>query len=130
MRTRLYGHISTASAVLCTVGAIYAFLHVTWWVAALSLNAGFFFAGNAQRCYRLARREGAVQQRLERLNREDDDARFVPPPPCCSFWRHTDHQVHGPDCTRPPAARTSLTPAERSAFAKITRAFHQTGGAA
>lgn len=129
MTTRLYAHTSTAAAILCTVGAIYASLHITWWVAALSLNAGFFFAGNAQRCYTQARRERAVQQRLERLNRDEDES-AVPPPPCCSFWLHSDGEVHAPDCTRPPGARTSLTPAERSAFAEITRAFHRTGGAA
>lgn len=34
-----------------------------------------------------------------------DDKTLAAPPPCCSFWLHSDGQVHGPDCARPPLPR-------------------------
>lgn len=48
------------------------------------------------------------------------------PPPCCSFWRHSDGQVHGPDCSRPLLARRDryrLDPDERRVFEEITRHY-------
>lgn len=47
------------------------------------------------------------------------------PLPCCSFWKHSDGEVHGPGCTRPrpvlPRRDTyRLTLAERAAFDEIT----------
>jgi hypothetical protein len=128
MTTRHYAHACAAAAVLLTAGSCSPALHTRWAGLALLL-AGCLFAALARRCYDRARREQAVQQRLERLTVEDGD-RFVPPPPCCSFWRHTDRQVHGPDCTRPAPAETTLTPRELQEFTRITAAFHQPGGAA
>lgn len=51
------------------------------------------------------------------------DADTLPVPvPCCSFWQHTDGQVHGPDCTRPPLPRRDgrLDERERAVFEEIT----------
>jgi hypothetical protein len=128
MTSRLYAHASAAGAVLCTAAACYTAPH-TWWLAISGVLSACLLSSFAHRCYTQARRENAVQQRLKRLAREEGEP-FVPPPPCCSFWRHTDRQVHGPDCTRPAAARTTLTPAEQAAFEEICKGFHRTGGAA
>lgn len=54
------------------------------------------------------------------------DARTLPVPvPCCSFWLHSDGDVHGPDCRRPPLPRRDgrLDPAERAVFEEITAHF-------
>lgn len=58
-------------------------------------------------------------------HRQEQRAAGVPEPsvPCCSFWRHSDGKVHGPDCRRPVLPRRDtyrLTPAERAAFDEIT----------
>lgn len=73
---------------------------------------------------RRARREQAIASRLAALGH----ALPARPVPCCSFWRHSDGAVHGPDCSRPPAERfvhrdVRLTDAERAAFAEITRRY-------
>lgn len=123
--TRLYAHTSAAAAALLTAGAIHPYLHTPRWIAAATLVTACCLAWNARRCYEQARRERMVEQRLERLN--DDTVLVELPPPCCSFWQHSDGEVHGPDCTRPT---TTLTHAEERAFAEITAALHQPGGAA
>ena len=54
-------------------------------------------------CRRAHHRARAEAQRTARL----EAGETVPPlVPCCSFWRNSVGQVHGPDCTRPAAART------------------------
>ncbi|MGW7498622.1 hypothetical protein ACWGKA_30630 [Streptomyces luteogriseus] len=52
-----------------------------------------------------------IRARHEQLRRAAlSDEQLLPPPvPCCSFWRTSGGEVHGPDCTRPPNACTSLT---------------------
>jgi hypothetical protein len=122
MTTRLYAHACTAAAVLLTAAACYAAVIDAGWPALGSLYTAGVFAWSARRCHTQARREHAVQQRLERLTA--GHAPVNPPAPCCSFWLHSDGEVHGPDCTRPPAARTTLTTAEQIAFARITAAFN------
>lgn len=127
--TRLYAHASTAAAILLTAGACYAAADTTWWPAISGLLPAGMFVWNASRCYTQARRERAIEQRLERLT-HDEPAAVELPPVCCSFWRHTDGEVHSPsDCTRPAPAPTTLTPAEGHAFTEIASAFHQAGGA-
>jgi hypothetical protein len=128
LTTRLYARVSAAAAVLLTAGACHPALHPRW-VGLSTLFTAVFFAWLARRCYAQARLERAVQQRLEWFHREDDEP-FVPPAPCCSFWRHTDRKVHGPDCTRPAGARTTLTSEEEAAFAGLKAAFHRAGGTA
>ncbi|MBE1598986.1 hypothetical protein [Streptomyces stelliscabiei] len=127
MTTRMYAHASAAAAALLTAGALGTALH-TWWLGLFGLFTAYLFGALSRRCYTQARREQAVQQRLERLNDETSPVEL--PPPCCSFWRHTDGEVHGPDCTRPTAARTTLTTAEEHAFAALSAAFHRPGGPA
>ena len=128
--TRLYAHTSAAAAALLTVGAIYPYLHTPRWIAAATLVTACCLAWNARRCYEQARRERMVEQRLQRLGHNHRQAVAEPSSPCCSFWRHTDNQVHGPDCTRPAPAPTGLTPAEQQAFEQLTQLFHETGDAA
>lgn len=130
MRTRLYAHASAAAAVLLTLGVGYTAVHRGEWLALFSLSTVALFSWNARRCYALARREQVIAQRLERLGSQDTGPCDELPSPCCSFWLHSDGEVHAPGCTRPAAARTTLTPAERTAFAEIARAFHRTGDAA
>ncbi|MCL6733322.1 hypothetical protein [Streptomyces neyagawaensis] len=127
MTTRLYAHASTAAAVLLTIAACYAAAIDAGWPAFGSLYMAVFFAWRARLCHTQARHECAVEQRLKRL--KDGLAPAEPPSPCCSFWLHSDGEVHGPDCTRPAAARTTLTPEEEAAFAVLEAAFHRAGGA-
>ncbi|GHA22350.1 hypothetical protein [Streptomyces purpurascens] len=48
-----------------------------------------------------------IRARHEQLRRAAvADEQLLPPVPCCSFWRHSGGEIHGPDCTRPPDART------------------------
>lgn len=124
----MYAHASAVAAILLTLGAGYTASH-TWWLGASTLLTACLFSSFARRSYTQARHEEAIQQRLERLTPEETTVVEVPPP-CCSFWLHSDGEVHGPDCTRPAAARTTLTPAEAQAFTQITQVFHRTGGAA
>jgi hypothetical protein len=122
LTTRLYAHACTAAAVLLTAAACYAAVIDAGWPALGSISTAVVFAWSARICHTQARHERAVQQRLERLN--DGRAPVEPLLPCCSFWLHSDGEVHGPDCPRPPAARTTLTLAEQLAFAQITAAFN------
>ena len=74
-------------------------------------------------CRRAHHRARAEAQREERKGRGETPAPLVP---CCSFWRNSDGQVHGPDCTRLPLPRRdrySLDPAGRAAFDVITRSY-------
>ncbi|MDX3507437.1 hypothetical protein PV755_00620 [Streptomyces caniscabiei] len=128
MTTRLYAHVSTAAAALLTAAACYAYTLNAGWPALGGLLPAGVFAWNARRCHDQARHQQAVQQRLERL--KDEQAPPGPPFPCCSFWLHSDGEVHALDCTRPAAARTTLTPLEEREFARIVSALHETGGAA
>ncbi|MFI5821269.1 hypothetical protein ACIA8I_19510 [Streptomyces rishiriensis] len=57
----------------------------------------------------------------------------VPPlTPCCPFWQHSDGQVHGPGCTRPPLPRRDtyrLDDGARAAFNEIVRHYHDRSAA-
>jgi hypothetical protein len=128
LTTRLYAHVSAAAAVLLTLGVCCTATLDAGWVALGGLFPAGVFAWNARRCYTQARHERAVQQRLERL--KDEKTPPGPPLPCCSFWLHSDGEVHALDCTRPAAARTTLTPLEEREFTRIVAGLHQPGGAA
>ncbi|MBE4790985.1 hypothetical protein [Streptomyces caniscabiei] len=125
MNTRLYARASAAGAVLCTAATAYAATLDAGWIALGGLYTAIFLAWNARRCYTQARRERAIEQRLKRLGQEEA-ASAVLPPPCCSFWLHSDGEVHSPsDCTRPPAARTALTPSEEREFTRLAASLRQ-----
>ncbi|WP_399881095.1 hypothetical protein ACGH7X_02460 [Streptomyces sp. BBFR51] len=97
-----------AAAALLVVAAGYAATHHPW-LAAPGLYAAAVFAWCAARESALHRRSLVRAQRAERLARP----RLRQPlgtglEPCCAFWRHSDGAVHGPECTRPAAARVLL----------------------
>jgi hypothetical protein len=129
LTTRLYAHACAAAAVLLTGAACYAATLDAGWPALGGLYTALFFTWSATRCYDQARREHTVERLLGRLG---PDAGSVPvelPAPCCTFWQHSDQEIHAPGC--PSSTETSsLTPRELQEFARITAAFHQPGGAA
>jgi hypothetical protein len=52
--------------------------------------------------------------------------------PCCPLWKHSDGQVHGPGCTRPPLPRRDtyrLDEGGRAAFDEIVRHYHDRSSA-
>ena len=128
MTTRLYAHTCAAAAVLLTIGSCWTALHIQW-VGWSTLLTACLFAHLARRCYTQARRERALEQRLKRLGQEEAVSAVLPQP-CCSFWLHSDGQIHSPsECTRPRAARTTLTTLEEQEFARLTSSLRGTGGA-
>jgi hypothetical protein len=129
MTTRLYAHASTLGAVLCTAATCYTATHGAGWIALGGLYTSCLLAWNARRCYTQDRRERALEQRLKRLGQEEAVSAVLPLP-CCSFWLHSDGQIHSPsECTRPRAARTTLTTLEEQEFARLASAFRRAGGA-
>ncbi|WP_086773250.1 hypothetical protein, partial [Streptomyces bobili] len=68
-----------------------------WWLAALvacTAPSLLIVDASARRAHRRAQVEA---QRTARLEAGET---VQPLTPCCSFWRHSDGQVHGPGCTR------------------------------
>lgn len=125
-RTRHYAHGTTAGAILCTAGACYSATY-KWWLVIPGLYVACFLAWCARREYATHRRQQAIAERLARLRR--GESVIETPPPCCQFWVHSDGAIHGHDCTRPPAARTSLTLAEQQALAEITAHYDEDAAA-
>lgn len=61
-----------------------------------------------------ARRDRGRRARVEAQRAQLADRGDAPAPgPCCRFWQSSDGAVHSHDCTRPPAARTTLSEAEQ-----------------
>lgn len=116
--TRLETALTTGTLTLATAGTATAYHHM-WWETGMFAFVALFCAEGAARERRHRRtRERAIAVRLERLAR--GEAVIEPPRPCCRFWVHSDGAIHGHDCTRPPAARTSLSLAEQQALDEIT----------
>ncbi|MDX3634303.1 hypothetical protein PV728_29380 [Streptomyces europaeiscabiei] len=125
MNTRLYARASAAGAVLCTAAACYAAILNAGWIALGGLPSTVLLAYNARRCHTQARRDRAIEQRLKRLGQEEPATAQLPQP-CCTFWLHSDGEVHSPSgCTRPRAARTTLTPGEEREFARLAASLRQ-----
>ncbi|MEV5806277.1 hypothetical protein [Streptomyces parvulus] len=95
-----------AAAALLLAAAWYAGSHHPW-LAVPGLYAAGVMAWCAAREGAEHRRRTALARRAELLARPDA-GRPLALDPCCAFWRHSDGAVHGPDCTRPAAARVSL----------------------
>lgn len=107
----------TAGAALLTTAGLATVWHDQWWETAVFWLAAAGLIEGAARERRARRgRERAVAVRLERLAR--GAAVIEPLRPCCQFWVNSDGAVHGHDCTRPPAARGSLTLAEQQLLAR------------
>lgn len=97
-----------AATALLLVAAGYAATHHPW-LALPGLYAAAVFAWCA------ARARAEHRRRLVRALQAERLARPRPPrplgavlKPCCAFWRHSDGMAHGPECTRPAAARVPL----------------------
>ena len=120
--TLWYARACTLAAVTLVGTAIYTGCRA-WWIpaAVLTYSAAFLIAytGRLRDDYRRQRADAVHAERAARPH-----APVPPPPPCCSVWRYSG-KVHGPDCTRPPAARAGykgvlLTDREWNAFRQIT----------
>jgi hypothetical protein len=121
--TRLELALGTGAITLTAAGTATA-SHRMWWETAMFWFVAAFLAEGASReRHRRRVRERAVAVRLERLAR--GEVVIEPPRPCCSFWLSSDGAVHGHDCTRPPAARTSLSLAEQQALEEITARYDE-----
>ncbi|MFD1309768.1 hypothetical protein [Streptomyces kaempferi] len=106
----------TAAAILLTAAGLATVWHDQWWETGFFwLAAAGLYEGAARERRTRRARERAVAVRLQWLAR--GHAVIEPPQPCCRFWLSSDGAVHGHDCTRPPAARGSLTLAEQQALA-------------
>jgi hypothetical protein len=94
----------TAATVICFGTSAYG-ATVTLWLALPGLWVGVIAWWCASNAY--------------------DNHRHTPtePGPCCSYWRHSNGKVHGPDCRRPPLPRRDtyrLDDADRRAFEETT----------
>ncbi|KAF5998693.1 hypothetical protein [Streptomyces sp. WAC00263] len=110
--TRLEAAFATAAALLAAAGTASA-SHRLWWETTVFLGVAVFSLEGAAR-ERRARRDRRRRARVEAQRAElaaRDDA--LAPAPCCQFWLSSEGAVHGHDCTRPPAARTTLSEAEQ-----------------
>lgn len=106
-------------------GAAVLAAHSRWWLAVLVASTAPSLLLVDALCRRAHRRARAEAQRVAQLQCGEP---VQPLTPCCSFWRNSDGQVHGPDCTRPrlPLPRRDryrLDPADRAAFDEITRSY-------
>ncbi|MFG2577317.1 hypothetical protein [Streptomyces sp. NPDC048481] len=75
-------------------------------------------------CRRAHHRARAMARRAAQLGAGEQVPTLTP---CCQFWKHSDGQVHGPGCTRPPLPRRDtyrLDDAGRAAFDEIVRHYH------
>lgn len=117
----------TAVVVLSAAAAAYGATISPWliipgaWVGAIA----WWCADHAYDTHR---------QILTRHSHEQRAAAGPPevPLPCCSFWRHSDGKVHGPDCRRPPLARRDtyrLDADTRAVFEEITRHYNDRSAA-
>ncbi|MFE2311636.1 hypothetical protein ACFXC8_00295 [Streptomyces sp. NPDC059441] len=121
--TRLETALVLGAATLTSAG-IAAARHGMWWETSMFWFVAVFLAEGASRERHQRRaRERAVAVRLACLAR--GEAVIEPPRPCCQFWVASDGAVHGHDCIRPPAARTSLSLAEQQALAEITARYDE-----
>jgi hypothetical protein len=114
----------TTGAITLTAAGTATLTHHMWWETGMFWFVATFLAEGAsrERHHRRAR-ERAIAIRLACLAR--GEAVIEPPRPCCSFWVSSDGAVHGHDCTRPPAARTSLSLAEQQALAEIAARYDE-----
>lgn len=107
------------SALCCRMAALAAALGAGWlatrdyWVPAGALGWGvLMLAFLGGRCHKAHLTDQATNERARRAARADSLI-LAEPVPCCSFWKHSDGEVHGPDCTRPPEARYVRAPRPR-----------------
>lgn len=96
--------ICLALSALSTAAGICFAVHGSWWWV-LTTYVALLLAW-CERCLRADhRRQLARHKQARRAAILDSEAPADLPDPCCSFWGHSGGEVHGPDCTRPAAAR-------------------------
>lgn len=127
-----YARATLLAAATLAATAIYTGCRA-WWIpaAVLTYGAAFLIAytGRLHDDYRRQRADAVHAERAARPH-----APCPPPLPCCSFWHHSGGQVHGPACSRPPAARAGckgvlLTDREWNAFQQITDHYDERNAA-
>ncbi|MFG2480983.1 hypothetical protein [Streptomyces fagopyri] len=100
------------ATVLVSAGIATAFHHL-WWETSVFWALALILLGGTVR----ARRTRHGRERRSRIEAERAElATRGPAPlpvPCCQIWKSSEGAVHGADCTRPPAARTTLRDAEQ-----------------
>ncbi|MFI1701988.1 hypothetical protein ACH419_39410 [Streptomyces bobili] len=128
-RYQWISHTCRAIALAELAAAAVLISNRQWYLAVLVAYTApslLFVDSCARRTHRQA---GEEAQRAARLEAGEQ---VQPLTPCCSFWHHSDGQVHGPDCTRPPLPRRDtyrLDDAGRTAFAEITRRYNDRSAA-
>jgi len=115
-------------AAAATAGsAIWTATHREWALMSVLAWGSCFLTFLAGRCQKAHHTDRARHESARRAAHADSIT-LTTPVPCCSFWRHSDGAVHGPDCTRPPAARHDdyrLDPATATAFEEIATRFEE-----
>lgn len=113
-----------AGAALCTASGIYFAVQPSW-LCVLGFYGALVLGYCQRRLVADHRRQSKRREQARRAAILDETALKAAdvPIPCCSYWRHSEGKVHGPDCTRPPLPRRDtarLTRSERTAFEEIT----------
>lgn len=102
--SRRDSRICLALTLLSTAAGIY-FAARPSWLCVISFYAAALLGWVTARLNADHHRQLADHERARRAALLDSEALANLPMPCCSFWVHSEGEVHGPDCTRPAAAR-------------------------
>jgi hypothetical protein len=116
--TRLEAALTLGALTLTTAGTACATRALWWETGMFAFVAVFLLEGAVRERHHRRTRERAIAVRLEQLRH--GETVIEPPRPCCQFWASSDGAIHSHDCTRPPAARTTLSLAEQQALDEIT----------
>lgn len=118
--TRLEAAFTLGATLLITAATATAYHHM-WWETSMFTAVGLGLLEGAARERHARRireqRARAIAQRAALLAR--GHAVIEPPRPCCQFWASSNGAIHGHDCTRPAAARSSLSLAEQQLLARL-----------
>lgn len=83
--SRRDARLCLALTMVFTAVGLYFAVQPSWWCA-----PAFYIAVLLGWC----------ERRLTADHRRRLRGRHTTPPRCCSFWTHSDGEIHGPDCTR------------------------------
>lgn len=90
--------ICLTGAVPCAATGVYLAVHTNW-LCVFAFYVAAFLVYCASRLNADHQRQLAEHE--EARGAAGVDAEGLPPTvPCCSFWVHSDGEVHGPDCAR------------------------------
>ncbi|MGV9559586.1 hypothetical protein [Streptomyces sp. NPDC003401] len=118
-----------ALALTELAAAAWLLVHHEWLLGVLVAWAAPSLLAADAVCRWAHRRARAEARRAARLEAGEQ---VRPLAPCCPFWKHSDGQVHGPGCTRPPLPRRDtyrLDDADRDAFDEIVRHYNDRSAA-